>query len=451
MAARDTTWDGFRSRVDEAVLLIFAMVRESLARATVALLDGDEARARAVMADDREVDERCGAVTGMIQERLAEAEGPAELEELVGILQMVPELERSADLAAHIARHTLDGLGGTITPRARGLIQSMNDAAVRMWRAAASGYEQRSRDAGFELAAADDELDGLAAALVEEGINAGMGPRAAAELALLARFYERSGDHAVNLTRRVDLMAAPRRLAAAPLGPPVLDRAGRAAKPDGAPRSGWGRIFGSVRRLRIIPQDEDFFELFRAAADNARDCAEELHKMVSAFDDIDSHYQSIKRYERRGDQITIELLRKLDSSFVTPYDREDIHALGEKLDDVVDDIFAVAELIELVQADRPLPELPELADVLVAMAAETVDLIGCLKSKTGARYRLERVELLEREGDAVYRRIMARLFSGDYEALDVLRWKDIVQALEDSLNTIEDVSDVVESILVKAG
>src|SRR5579884_178136 len=130
MAARDTTWDGFRSRVDEAVLLIFAMVRESLARATVALLDGDEARARAVMADDREVDERCGAVTGMIQERLAEAGGPAELEELVGILQMVPELERSADLAAHIARHAIDGLGASITPRARGLIQSMNDAAV---------------------------------------------------------------------------------------------------------------------------------------------------------------------------------------------------------------------------------------------------------------------------------------------------------------------------------
>jgi predicted phosphate transport protein (TIGR00153 family) len=320
----------------------------------------------------------------------------------------------------------------------------MNDTAVRMWRAAADGYRERSRDVSFDLAAADDELDGLAAGLVEETMDAGSEPRVAAEVALLARFYERSGDHAVNLARRVDAMVAPRRITSARL----VARRPRPGADDGG--TGLRRLLGPLRRLRIVPTDEVFFEMFQAAADNARDCAEELRKMVASFDAIDIHFQNVKRFERRGDQITRDLLHKLDSSFVTPYDREDIHALGEKIDDVVDDVFAVAELIELVQVDRALPEFPELADVLVAMAAEMVELIGCLRSKTGARYRLERIEALERDGDAVYRRLMARLFSGDYEALDVLRWKDIVQALEDSLNAIEDVSDVVESILVKS-
>jgi uncharacterized protein len=444
MPASPTEWADFRRQMDEAVSVAFALVAESTARATSALLDNDMGRARQVINEDRQVDDHCDALTGLIREGLADiADRPAELEELVAVLQMVPELERSADLAAHIARRTLDGLGDAITPRSRGLIQAMNDTAVRMWRAAADGYRERSRDVGFDLAAADDELDGLAAGLVEEVLGAGAEPRVAAEVALLARFYERSGDHAVNLARRVDAMVAPRRITSARL----LARRPRPAAEDAR---GLRRLLGPLRRLRIVPTDEVFFELFQAAADNARDCAEELRKMVASFEAIDVHFQNVKRYERRGDQITRDLLHKLDSSFVTPYDREDIHALAEKIDDVVDDVFAVAELIELVQVDRALPEFPELADVLVAMAAEMVELIGCLRSKTGARYRLERIEAFEREGDAVYRRLMARLFTGEYEALDVLRWKDIVQALEDSLNAIEDVSDVVESILVKS-
>jgi len=445
MPVVDREWAEFRRRVDEAVLVAFAMVRESLARATSALLDEDRGKAKQVVAEDRDIDEHCAALSAMVKERLTDMTGrPAELEELVLILQMTPELERSADLAEHVARRAIDGLGATLTPRSRGLIQSMNDTAVGMWRTAAAGYEQRSRDAGYALAEADDELDGLAAALVEEAIGSDMEPRTAAELVLLARFYERSGDHAVNLGRRVESMVAPRRVAAARLVS-ARPRAESIDRPGGM-----RRIFGSLRRLRIVPHDDEFYELFKASASNARDCAEELRKMVASFDDVDTHYQNIKRYERRGDQITIDLLRKLDASFVTPYDREDIHALTEELDDVVDDIFAVAELIELVQVDQALPDFPELADVLVAMTAEMEELINCLQSKTGARFRLERIESLEREGDAIYRRLMARLFGGRYEALDVLRWKDIVQALENSLNTIEDVSDVVESILVKS-
>jgi len=202
----------------------------------------------------------------------------------------------------------------------------------------------------------------------------------------------------------------------------------------------------------MVTSDDAFFELFEAAATNARDCAETLGKLVASFASLDEHYDEIKNFEHRGDEITVDLLRRLDASFVTPYDREDIHALTEELDDVVDAIFAAASLIKLVQADEPLPklvELAEMAETLVAMTDEMVALTACMPKREGARYRLERIERLERQGDVIFRRGMARLYSGDYEPLDVIRWKDIVEALEESLNAIEDVSDVVESILVK--
>ena len=116
---------------------------------------------------------------------------------------------------------------------------------------------------------------------------------------------------------------------------------------------------------------------------------------------------------------------------------------------MIDDVFSVAELIHLIPLDEPLPEVTELGELLSVMAGELDALISCLRSREGARHRLERIEALEREGDALHRRGMARLFSGDYEALEVLKWKDILQALEQSINQIEGVSDVVESILVK--
>jgi hypothetical protein len=309
----------------------------------------------------------------------------------------------------------------------------------------ARAYEERSRDAAFHLADDDDRLDRLAASLVSLGVERAE-PKVAVDLALIARFYERLGDHAVNLARRIDSMAAPRRLSTANFFSSArpLRHAGRPAGPA-KPRG----ILGWLKRFRLAPTDDRFFALFQQAAGNARDCADELNKLTASFSDVDGYCDRIRALEHQGDQTTIEILRLLDTSFITPYDREDIHALTEELDDVVDGIFAAASLIQLADLGDPLPELGEQTTILVAMAEELVGLMGSLQSGQGARYLLERIEHLEREGDAVFRRGIARLFSGEYEALDVIMWKDIVQALEDSINTIEDVSDVVESILVK--
>ena len=112
-------------------------------------------------------------------------------------------------------------------------------------------------------------------------------------------------------------------------------------------------------------------------------------------------------------------------------------------------MLAVAALLNLFGVTEILPELKEQADVLVSMADEAVLLLGRLQSMKGVEPHLEAIDALETTGDEIYRRALGRLFSGEFEALDVLKWKDVVEAMEEALNTLEDISDIVESIVFK--
>jgi predicted phosphate transport protein (TIGR00153 family) len=201
-------------------------------------------------------------------------------------------------------------------------------------------------------------------------------------------------------------------------------------------------------RFKLVPTDDKFFDLFSESAVNAAEAAKRLHTLISDFTDVKAKHDRVVECERRGDELTRVILRRLDSSFVTPFDREDIHALAEELDDVVDDMLAVSDLMQLVSVDTVLPEMVELADILVRMTEETVTLFGRLKSMKDMQPILDAIDKLESEGDSVYRRTLARLFA-EFDALTVLKWKDIVQAMEGALNTTEDVSNVVESIVLK--
>jgi predicted phosphate transport protein (TIGR00153 family) len=201
-------------------------------------------------------------------------------------------------------------------------------------------------------------------------------------------------------------------------------------------------------RFRLVPTDDRFFALFSDSARNAEECARRLRDLLGNPTAEDGLTRVIE-CERKGDAITQQILHRLDTSFVTPFDREDIHALAEEMDDVVDDMHAVAALLRVVNVREPFPEMLEQGDVLVKMAEQTVQLIDRLESMKDTRGLLESIDELESDGDAVYRRALARLFSGEFEALEVLKWKDIVTALEAALNTLEDISDVVESIVLK--
>jgi predicted phosphate transport protein (TIGR00153 family) len=201
-------------------------------------------------------------------------------------------------------------------------------------------------------------------------------------------------------------------------------------------------------RFRLVPSDDQFFDLFTDSARNAEECARRLVDVVSGSD-RKAAFDRVTECERRGDQLTTDILHRLDTVFVTPFDREDIHALAEELDDVVDDIYQVGALLRIIPVGEPLPELVEQSELCVKMAAEVVALIERLESMKDMKGLLESIDRFESEGDAIYRRALKRLFSGEFDALDVIKWKDVISAMEAALNALEDIGDVVESIVLK--
>jgi predicted phosphate transport protein (TIGR00153 family) len=201
-------------------------------------------------------------------------------------------------------------------------------------------------------------------------------------------------------------------------------------------------------KFRLLPTDEGFFDLFQQAATNASACARRLGELLADPTDDDA-ITKVVACERQGDAITDAILQRLNTSFVTPFDREDIHALAEEFDDVVDDMQAVAQRIRLLSVTETFPELERQAGILVQLADQGVELMSRLESMKGLEPYLEGIDRLESEGDTVYNEALARLFSGEFDALDVLRWKDLIEAMEAAINTMEDISDVVESIVLK--
>jgi phosphate transport system protein len=184
------------------VLRLFEQVTEALARATWALLNADASLGRSVVDDDRAIDEQVASVEFALWKDVESlSEQTDQLRQIVGMLLVLPELERSADLAEHIAQRAMFGLGGEMTPVSRGIVQRMSEVAIEMWRAASDAYA-RAESRTLELDETDEELDILHDRLTAEVSAGSMPPSVAAQVTLLARFYERIGDHAVNLSRR---------------------------------------------------------------------------------------------------------------------------------------------------------------------------------------------------------------------------------------------------------
>jgi uncharacterized protein len=202
-------------------------------------------------------------------------------------------------------------------------------------------------------------------------------------------------------------------------------------------------------RFRLIPRDEGFYGLFADAAANVKAGADLVDTLLLELTDVESRVVQIIAIERRGDELTHSIMRRLDKAIVTPFDREDIHALAERLDDVVDHIRAAADLVQLHHVIAPLDTTIELSRLLARASDANVRLIAKLPRLRDMQAELDEIDGLESEGDSAYRRGLAQLYSGQFDALTVLRWQDIVAQLEEALNGIEKVSDLVASIAVK--
>jgi phosphate transport system protein len=191
------------SPVDRRVAHLFALVTEALAGATQALLRGEIALGNAVVERDKLIDELTSEVEKTVWDQI-EVESPNrdQLRRLIGILQILPELERSADLAEHIAQRAVFNLGAEMSPLSRGIVQRMTEVALEMWKAAADAFGAQVLPA-ISLDEDDEEIDILHERLTVEVARVAMPAAVAAQVTLLARFYERLGDHAVNIASRI--------------------------------------------------------------------------------------------------------------------------------------------------------------------------------------------------------------------------------------------------------
>ena len=197
------------TEIDRMFVQVVALVGEAIAGATHALLACDRDAAKQLMARDELVDERTVAITDLAQHQLVSGlTTEAERRELVTVLRMLPDLDRNGDLAGHIARRAARGLGAEMSPRTRGLVERMGEVAAAIWSSTADAFSDRSVLAAVMVDSLDDELDELHVALTAELATGAMPVPVAIELAMVARFYERFGDHAVNLARRVAALSA---------------------------------------------------------------------------------------------------------------------------------------------------------------------------------------------------------------------------------------------------
>ena len=195
--------------IDEKVVRLFALVSEGLAAATEALLTSDREAARALVARDKEVvDSLYEDIEGLVQHQFA-LQGPMarDLRFLLTVLRIVPELERSGDLAEHIASRAAEGLGNELSPKLRGIVQEMGTIASRMWRASADAFVDRDPEAAARLREIDEPLNALTRELYERLSSGEVSFAAAVDMALVGRFYERLGDHAKHIARHIRYLA----------------------------------------------------------------------------------------------------------------------------------------------------------------------------------------------------------------------------------------------------
>jgi len=205
-------------------------------------------------------------------------------------------------------------------------------------------------------------------------------------------------------------------------------------------------------KFSLRPQDGAFYDFFSRAAQNLVRGAEMLTELALPGADVQSVSERLGEVEHDSDQITHELYNKINSTFITPFDRSDIYALGSGLDDVMDHMEAAGNLVYLYGLTK-LPALPremhELVNVLDQQARVTAEAMPRLKGLKGLKEYWVEINRLENDGDRAYRMLLVRLFSGEYDALTVLKMKEVADELEKACDAFEHVANTVETIAVK--
>jgi len=202
-------------------------------------------------------------------------------------------------------------------------------------------------------------------------------------------------------------------------------------------------------RFRLRPTDTTFYDLFSRSADNLTDGARLLAEMLGEGNDKVAIAAQMREAEHRGDEATHEIVKRVNTTFVTPFDREDIYRLASDLDDVMDFMEEAVDLVLLYEIQELPMETAEQVEVLQRAAELTAAAMPALRTMKGLEEYWIEINRLENQGDQTYRHIVAKLFAGSYDALTVLKLKDVVDSLEHAMDAFEHVANTIEQIAVK--
>jgi predicted phosphate transport protein (TIGR00153 family) len=200
---------------------------------------------------------------------------------------------------------------------------------------------------------------------------------------------------------------------------------------------------------KLIPRDELFFDMFDEIARRMSAAAKLLKQLFAEPSRISEHVAAIKTIEHEADVITHDVIVRINRSFITPFDREDIHELASRLDDVIDLIDGTARRAVMFRITQPREPARQLADVIVRATASLEQAVVSIKKPKIVMEKGTEVKALEEEGDAIYHAAVGALFDDGETPIEVMKWKELYDTLERTLDHCEDVANVLESIALK--
>jgi uncharacterized protein len=201
--------------------------------------------------------------------------------------------------------------------------------------------------------------------------------------------------------------------------------------------------------VRLIPKDEAFQDIFIKDGENLLEAARELNELFRRFDRLDERVATIQALEHHGDEIGNEIAARLERSFITPFDREDIHELYTRIDDVVDGIQEAAETVVIYGIEAPTDEARRLAGIIAGQGEQLLEALRKLDHVEKAAMHLKAIHDLENEGDGLSRAAIGRLFRDGADPLTVIKLRDLYNALEETIDAGEDAAEVLERIAAK--
>lgn len=201
--------------------------------------------------------------------------------------------------------------------------------------------------------------------------------------------------------------------------------------------------------MHLIPHDEKFYDLFREQAENIHKASGMLASLFEDYTDVEKRVTEIKFLEHKGDQLTHALMMKLNQTFITPFDREDVHSLSSALDDVLDLVDAAASRLVIYKVTSVTPGARQLSKVIVHGTEIILKAVSHLQKPDSILEYCEQVAQLEEEADRIKGECVARLFENSTNPVEIIKWKEIYEVLEATTDKCEDVADVLEAVVLK--